>query len=164
MQAKIKLNGVTYESLEAMPPEARKLYDTLLQVPELVDRDQDRLPDLVQREFGPLKYTSTVRRKLIVNGTEYADEAAMPPEVRQKYQQAMQAMKSGEPKVTTQHLQVSFQLGGKPAVSLDKSWGASSVTRSIDPSSAEGRLRWAILLLGGGIIGVFMLWFLFGSR
>src|SRR5262245_33053194 len=140
MQAKIKLNGVTYDSLEAMPPEARKLYDTLLRVPELVDRGPDHRPDLVQHELGPLKYTSTVRRKLIVNGQEYADEAAMPPDVREMYQQAMRRMKSGESNVTTHAIHFSFELPGRQALNLGKSWSGRGPS-PIDPSSAEGRRR-----------------------
>ena len=143
MSTKITVNGVAYDGVDHMPPDVRKVYDeALAQVPELADRDPGGVPYIVQRGLGPLQGTTVVRKKIILNGTTYEDEAAMPAEAREAFQQAMRAMSTSKPTVTNE-IKMSFD--------------------PIEPAPAEGRLRWILMILGACVAGG-LFWLLVGKR
>jgi len=134
MTTKITVNGVSYDGIDAMPPEARRLYaETLANTPELADRDGDGIPDIVAHPGAALQHRTVVRKKFIVNGTSYDDPAAMPPDARAMYDKAMSAMQSGQANVHKNEIKLSFQLTG-PGFSIRKSTGTET---SASASAAE---------------------------
>src|SRR5262245_3271110 len=135
MATKITVNGVTYDGVDAMPPEARRLYDEMLaKLPDLTDRDGDGIPDIVQSL--PIQHGTTVRKQFIVNGTAYDDVSAMPPAVRLAYEMAMRAMGAGDPKVTKNEVKVSFQYSG-PVFRLGKRSGEPSAANLLGPTDGS---------------------------
>lgn len=182
MGTKITVNGVAYDSVEAMPPEARQIYEkAMAQMPSLADRDGDGLPDVV-RGHG-FSVQSVVRKKFIVNGVAYDDENAMPADVRQQYEQAMKAMNSGGSGVNVKknEIKMSFQVTGPglklgigsapnlPGVSSSTSANVPSsapalaqaignMAKPIEPSTVGASLRLAISL-AAALVGALVLWY-----
>jgi len=181
MSAKITVNGVTYDSVEAMPPDVRRVYvHSLTQIPELADSDGDGIPDIVQREGLTLQRGTQIRQKFIVNGTTYESLESMPPESRRACEDAMRAARAKEPTVKNE-IKLSFQLTG-PKFSFRKTLGTSGASapqaqspridpastpdsiagmtpRSIEPPSTEGAIRVAIIIGGFAVVGL-VVWFL----
>jgi hypothetical protein len=134
MAAKITVNGTSYDSVEAMPPEARRLYEqTLANLPELADRDGDGIPDLVQGGDRSMHLRTVVRKKFVVNGTTYDDESQLPPEIRRLYEKAIHQAQA-DPTVKKNEIKVSFQVTG-PKFALHRSTGSSFPA---DPSKPDG--------------------------
>ncbi len=181
MAAKITVNGVTYDSVGAMPPEVRRVYEqTVSKVPELADRDGDGIPDIVQDGSLSVRRGVTVRKRIVVNGTTYEDEASMPPDVRQLYQQAMRRLGGGGAAVRRSDIKMSFQVKG-PALGTHQTFGTASPSQAsdraagplstqlptpgtpipspIEPASGGGGLRVA-LVLGASVAAAAALWFL----
>src|SRR5262245_46955260 len=180
MQAKITVNGITYDSVDAMPPEARQLYEqTLARLPELTDRDADGIPDIVQKEGLSVQHSTKVRQKFIVNGKTYENMESMPLDVRETCEQAMRAARAGEPTVKKNEIKMSFTVSG-PGLRFSKTFGApgapspenqavgptsaqqpvARMTSSpIEPASTENSVRVALIVGACGIIGI-VLWFL----
>jgi hypothetical protein len=182
---KITVNGVTYESVDAMPPDVRRVYDqTVANLPELADRDGDGIPDIVQGDGLSVRRGTTVRKKFIVNGTSYDDLNAMPPDVRQAYEKAMRAMSAGGPTVTKNEIKMSFQVTG-PGFSFRKGLGAPSASqpgrqvvgpisslppgegvpmpRPIEPASPGGGSLVALLLGACAVVGL-IAWLVMRAR
>jgi hypothetical protein len=173
MSTKITVNGVTYDSIDAMPAEARRLYEqTLARVSELGDRESDGVPDLVAGA-GPIQFRATTRKTFIVNGTKYEDVNALPPDVRQAYEQAMRAAKAGDPNPTKNEIKVTFQTygphfqfrvgSGAPPVASPPMFtqgagapspGMGMTPRPIEPSSTGAAFRVAIAVAACAAAGV----------
>jgi hypothetical protein len=183
--AKITVNGVTYDSIHDMPPDVRLVYDqTLANLPDLADRDGDGIPDVVRGESLTVRNGVTVHKQIIVNGTTYTDVNAMPPEARQAYEKATSAMRTGDPIVKKNVVNVSFQIGG-PGFSFHAGRGKISPSQAIregvesdsspqpvartpmmspiEPSSSRTGLG-IVLLLGICIAGALVLWFSMGGH
>jgi hypothetical protein len=183
--AKLTVNGITYESVNDMPPEVRRVYDqTMAKLPELADRDGDGIPDIVQVEGRFPHGRTTVRRTIVVNGTSYADESAMPPDVRQIYDDAMRRVSEAGPSVTKNELKLSFQLTA-PGFKFRMGSGTPSATQPtdrvgrpdpavqplagtpppspIEPASLGGGLRTA-LVLGACAAAGLMVWLWMRAR
>lgn len=179
---KITVNGVTYDSVADMPPDVWRMYhETMAKLPALSDKDGDGIPDVVQGEGLVVRHGTTVRRKLVVNGETYEDPADMPPSVRAVYEQAMRAMAAGGPGVETHEVNLSFQIGG-PGFSFRGTLGAPSsskpalgvvhgdpaaqdgtgdpASRPIEPGSAGGGVRLALVVLAACVAGALGLWLL----
>ena len=113
MAGKITVNGVDYDGIEAMPPEARKLYEqALAHVPSLADRDGDGVPDVIARQAMSIHSGQVVRKTIVVNGVQYDDERTMPPDVREVYERGMRFAAMAGPSAQKASIQVSFQLKG----------------------------------------------------
>jgi len=175
--AKITVNGVTYDSVEAMPPEVKRIYEqTMANFPELADRDGDGIPDMVQGQGVSVR--SVVRKKFIVNGTTYDDVKDLPAEARQAYETALRASSIGSPTVQKDEIKLSFQIdgagfhfgkrSGAPSLSpsMSRAAGPVSVARPapgtpipkpIEPAPIGGVLRIA-LAVGACVAGALMLW------
>ena len=170
MATKITVNGVTYDSVEAMPPDARRLYEeTLAKVPELADRDGDGIPDIAQRPGLSATGGTTVRTRLVVNGKEYDGVAALPPNLRAAYEKAMQVMSAGGPNVKKNEIKVvvqtsmprfEFRLGSRPPASAETpppQLPTGMTPRPIEPGNASGAFRF-VLLLGAFLAAGVLLW------
>ena len=179
MAGKITVNGVTYDSVDAMPPNVRSVYEqTVANVPELADRDGDGIPDIVRSESISVRHGVIVHKKIVVNGTTYENEAAMPPDVRQLYERAMRSMSAGTVKKNV--INLSFQVKG-PGFTFRKAFGGGAASQPmnpaagpaltslpaagnpmpgpIEPAPAGAGLRIA-LILGVGVVGGLVIWFL----
>lgn len=184
MTTRITVNGVHYDSIEAMPPEVRQAYDkAMANLPALNDADAGGVTNVIEGESPFIKYGIAVRRRLVVNGTAYDDEASMPPEVRESFERTMRAARTGSPDGKKNEIKLTFSING-PGFSFRKGAGASPASGAlpdaaadatrrlsagmplptpIDPSSGGGSLRIA-LLFATGVVGVVALWLLFGGR
>ena len=91
MQNKIIFNGKEYNSLEEMPPDARRAYeDAMGQINNVfADADRDGIPDILENipTSGVQVFATS---KIFFNGQEYNSVDDMPLEARQKYQQAFE--------------------------------------------------------------------------
>ena len=178
MGTRIEVNGVAYDSVEAMPADVRRVYEeTLARARELSDRAGAGVPAVTHQ--GGVTLRTTVRKRFIVNGKEYDDESAMPADVRRVYDQAMHAAGKGSSTVKRNDLKISFQVtgpgfrfgntGGAPGPSSPHTeesvpgpsftpTGGMTSPRPIEPSSAGG-LR-VLLFLGAGMIAGIVVWLL----
>ena len=89
MSQRIVVNGVEYDSPEAMPPDVRAQYEramaALQQLPERVEKNVQSMP-------GGVKINVTTRKvQYNIDGKTYDDPAQLPPEVRAKIDSAMSA-------------------------------------------------------------------------
>src|SRR5689334_10461734 len=126
MSLKITVNGVAYDSVDAMPADVRRTYEaTLARFPDLATGAAGAAPEITEGDVGPLHITTTVRRKFVVNGQAYENEASMPPEARQAYDLAASAARADEPTVRRNEIRVSFQVAG-PGFKLGNSAGGAS--------------------------------------
>ena len=74
IKTRVRFNGQEYDSVDAMPPEARAAYEAALA----------RLP-----AAGIQTARVTTTTKIVFNGQEYASPDEMPAEARAKYEQLM---------------------------------------------------------------------------
>lgn len=167
MNARITVNGITYDGIESMPADARAIYEqALARMPQLADLGSGGIPDIAQGKGGPIQVGTTVRQRFVVNGTTYDDLNAMPPDVRRAYDLAMRAMGSGAANVTKNQIQMSFQFKG-PKLSFGGALLPTAVPddpasipiadqtpRAIGASSGEGGVRFAIIVIGCAAIGL----------
>ncbi|GEM_PF-6591326 len=86
MTTPINLNGVTYRSVDEMPPDVRAQYETPGNL--LADKNQNGMPDLVE---NALQNNATVIQSsvIIFEGKTYARPEDLPPDARARYDQAM---------------------------------------------------------------------------
>ncbi|TMC59673.1 MAG: hypothetical protein E6J26_03285 [Chloroflexi bacterium] len=95
MSAKIVVNGKEYNSVEEMPPDIRQSYEKAMTMLGrktlgiLADTDHNGVPDLFEK-FGAtdLNFTTT-SRMIVYEGKTYNSVDELPPEAKEKYQQAM---------------------------------------------------------------------------
>ncbi len=86
MSMRIVFNGQEYSSVEEMPVDVRREYEKIAGL--LEDRDRDGIPDIVQRLGGSQQITVTQTR-IVYDGKAYNSVDELPPEARQKYEQAL---------------------------------------------------------------------------
>lgn len=159
------IKGRTYDSLEATPPEERRLYQDVMRNmgPELRDADGNGIPDIAEgggtagRSVGMV-----VENQILVNGEKYRTVDEMPAEVRALYRDAIAQVGRG-PGFTVKRegptFSIGFPGGGRPT-SLP---GASPLTpRPIEPSSIEWSLRTALVLLVVVVIAALAAWAFLG--
>jgi len=86
MTTPINLNGVTYRSVDEMPPDVRAQYEAMGNL--LADKNQNGMPDLVE---NALQNNATVIQSsvIIFEGKTYARPEDLPPDARARYDQAM---------------------------------------------------------------------------
>ena len=107
-QRLIVIDGKTYKSVDEMPEDVRKNYENAMQnldknqngTPDMLenanpfaDKNQNGVPDVFEGLAGLQgAITNMTNTKIIVNGQTYNSLDQLPPEVRAKYEQAMNAM------------------------------------------------------------------------
>jgi hypothetical protein len=111
IKTRLRFNGQEYDSVEAMPPEARAAYERAL-----------------GQAASVKTFTSkTVTSKIVFNGHEYASPDDLPPDLRAKYDQLMgpiDANHNGVPDILE---------GGDLPQSADAAWQAAP---DADPAMA----------------------------
>jgi hypothetical protein len=92
----IVVNGKTYSDPDEMPPEIRQAYEQAMGA--LADKNQNGIPDILEGlqqsenvsvQFPSLQVNST---QFIADGKVYTSMDDLPPEAREKYQQALAKM------------------------------------------------------------------------
>jgi hypothetical protein len=105
----ITVNGQTYKSVEEMPPDVRKIYESMIsRLTE--DKDGDGVPDVLQGKGGNSVVQKSTRS--VVFSKQYNSPEEVPPELRQLIDSAQ--AKPPEPGV-----RVTTTVNGKP-VSLNQ--------------------------------------------
>jgi hypothetical protein len=118
-----------------------------------------------------------VVRKYVVNGETYDSLEAMPPDVRAQCESMMEKAKAGPTVVRTNEIKLSFQVTG-PGLSFRRTFVTSGsptpdgavepvpnpdpalpTTTPIEPASAEGGVRVAVVIGALGLLGL-VLWLL----
>ena len=174
MSTKIIVNGVAYDSVDAMPPDVRRVYDDMMaKFPNLIGSAGASLPQVTHRKAGPLDVTTSVQKMFVVNGKIYGGDAAMPPDVREQLEQAIRATRASGQTAQKDQVNVSFQVAGpgftlgkvsdgseRPGARLVASESSSSGAppAPIEPAAIEWRARFAIVL--GVVVVAVALWLL----
>jgi hypothetical protein len=96
MSTHITINGQTYPSVEAMPPEVRREYEVALSL--LADRNGNGIPDLLEGkgisvtrdDHGLIhkELVSGASTRIFVNGKEYSSLEEVPAAMRQALENA----------------------------------------------------------------------------
>jgi hypothetical protein len=86
MSVKIVFNGHEYSGVEAMPADVRQEYEAAL---DMLSKTGDR--DMVSQllHADGVRVQTTIRRKIVVDGKEYASVDELPPELRQRFEHAV---------------------------------------------------------------------------
>lgn len=84
---KISFNGHEYDSPEAMPPDVRRLYEMAAGL--LADKDGNGMPDIFEGAAAGNSAFVAHTTQFSVDGKLYSSLEELPPEARQKYEQAM---------------------------------------------------------------------------
>lgn len=184
MATRITVNGVGYDSVEAMPAEVRRVYEqALARMPELAARTGGAVRETIEGGGSGLESRTVVRQKFIVNGNEYESLDAMPADVREQYQLAMRKLGDGGVTVKKNEIKLSFQVtgpgfrfgrnagSGSPAESAGASPRAELTARTqgllspapIEPDSQGGGRRMALYFFVFGALGL-ALWLLMRAR
>jgi hypothetical protein len=87
--ARITFNGRQYDSVEQMPPDARREYERVMQM--LADRDGNGIPDILERgnvnitskDGSTIESTVVTSTTHIINGREYQRVEDIPPHLRE---------------------------------------------------------------------------------
>ena len=97
-EAVFVFNGRTCARVEDMPPEVRRAYEETMAI--LPDEDKDGVPDIFEGEAVDVEHivtqtdgTVSTKTRIIVDGQEYSSVSELPPEAREKYEQAMAKMR-----------------------------------------------------------------------
>lgn len=98
MAAKINFNGQEFDSVDDMPPQLKLAYQSLMTT--FADKDGNGMPDIFEGKgaaqivnLGSL-VSGLGAMKMIFDGKEYSSMQDLPPEAREKYQAALEKMKS----------------------------------------------------------------------
>ena len=160
---RITIGGREYDNPEAMPPEARRIYEATMRLarPVLKDRDGNGIPDVLEGPPLPPKGVA-IEHRIVVNGETYRDVEGMPPEVRALYQDAMAQVRPGSVvEITRAGPTFSIGFSGPKAVATPR--GASpGIPRAIEPSAIEWGLRTLLVVLALVVIGGLAAWALLG--
>jgi hypothetical protein len=90
----IIVNGKTYASMDELPPDVRQAYEKAMGM--LNDGNQNGVPDLLEGALGvgnPVIKTNANLMQFVVDGKVYPGVADLPPEAREKYEQALIKMR-----------------------------------------------------------------------
>jgi len=139
MTRKITVNGVVYDSIEAMPPEVRRQYDEAMKTLSSLPSGQDGgTTQVFTGGLGKNVGASVVVNRFVtVNNKTYGNLDEVPPEVRQQFQDAMQGGHV-HPKTS---VHVSLNVEGPQVRTLDAGKNPTPVPLPIESSSTESTIR-----------------------
>lgn len=172
----IVIDGKTYKSVEEMPEDVRRKYETAMQA---LDKNQNGVPDMLENtnrladknqegmenifenlpSFQGVNSHVITTTKISINGQVYESLDQLPPEIRAKYEQALGAMdanKNGIPDFVEGMLGSAIQTNN-----IATDFGTASprpaspnqipVGSTIEPDSSRG---WMLALAGILLIGL----------
>ena len=178
----IVIDGKTYKSVEEMPEDVRRNYesamsqladndrngipDVLDNLTDLADQNKNGMPDALEGTVSNVISSST---KVIANGTEYNSLDELPPDIRAKYEQAMgtlDANRNGVPDFFEGTMNAPGQTSNMQhgqAMSTQRATTAIPASTNIEP---EATSRWVlalfgIILLGVCVVGAIGAWYFF---
>ena len=166
--ARIRVNGVEYDSPEAMPPDVRHLYEDAMRqaLPALKDQDGNGVPDLFEGK-GSGRARTFLSSRITVNGKTYRGVEEMPADVRETYDRAMAGSTSPGATVKKNEIHLSFGIskGSRPASELVTSLPPDATTPSlparpapIEPGATPSPGRVLTLFLTGGAVAALAFW------
>ncbi len=120
----IIIDGKRYRSVDEMPPEVRQKYEQAMRAME--DRNGNQIPDILENMAAD---KTAVNTKIIVDGKEFNSIDEMPPDVRQKYEQAMQPLRD----LNTNNIPDAFE-----TTSLFADKNQSSISDMLENLAADG--------------------------
>lgn len=171
----IVIDGSTYNSVDEMPEDVRRLYEQAMSSLKeqdgnlLADQNRNGIPDRMENTSGAHIVRNTI--KVLMDGKEFDSLDDMPPDARAKYEQAMgmlDANKNGMPdflegmiKVQSDATPVSAGFDAQPASITRSPMSIESPT--ITPDTTNG---WMLGLLAAFILlvcalGAVGLWYFF---
>jgi hypothetical protein len=88
MPNKIVFNGQEYDSIDAMPPDIRAAYQTVVEA--FADTNHNGIPDVFEGGAATSHVRVVTQVNITINGQTYHSPDEMPPDVRRIYTQAAQ--------------------------------------------------------------------------
>lgn len=185
----IVIDGKTYNSVNEMPEDVRRLYeqamsslkdqdanrvpDAIEQPGELVDKNRNGIPDIIENTPGGPIVANALR--VLFDGREYTSLDELPPDARAKYEQAMSTLdanRNGIPDVVEGMLGRGVQSSpSTPVVSTafthDTTQHAARQTMPVSPTIEPDRPNgWLLALLAvflfvGCVIAAAGVWYFF---
>jgi hypothetical protein len=156
--SKITINGQTYDSPEAMPPDVRRLYDEAMRT--VAGGPSGGSTQVVTGRIGEHAGASiVVNRTVTVNHRTYGSLDELPPEARQQLENALESAQV-RPRASV-HL--SLNMEGPQLRTLDDAGKSRTpVPLPIEPSSTESTIRSLPVSLAILVGIALVLWFLMG--
>ena len=166
----IIIDGKTYKSVDEMPADVRKNYESAMS--QLGDNDRNGVPDMLEKLTNPadqnkngmpdsvegmLANVISSTTKIIANGTEYNNLDELPPDVRAKYEQAtgsLNANRNGVPDFLEGMVNDTNQTSNMEQshiMSTSRVPTSISSSPTIEPESTSG---WTLALLAIAFFGV----------
>jgi hypothetical protein len=178
----IVIDGKTYKSVDEMPEDIRRNYESAMS--QLSDNDRDGVPDALENLTkladqnkngmpnafeGLTSNVMTSSTKIIANGTEYNNLDELPPDIRAKYEQAMGALDSnrnGVPDFFEGMMKTPGQTSNvqnTPIMSTQRYSTAIPASPNIEPEVTN---KWmlalfGVVLFGVCLVGAFAAWYFF---
>jgi len=170
----IVIDGKTYKSVEEMPEDVRRNYESAMS--QLADNDRTGIPDALENltsladqnkngmpdAFEGIVSNTISSTKIVANGNEYTNLDDLPPDVRAKYEQAMGALDSNRNGVPD-----FFEwMMNTPAISTSSPSRISTAIPANSNIEPEATNKWmlalfGIVLLGVCVAGAFAAWYFF---
>ncbi len=166
----IVIDGKTYKSVEEMPEDVRRNYesamsqladndrngipDVLDNLTDLADQNKNGMPDALEGMVSNIISSST---KIIANETEYNSLDELPPDIRAKYEQAMgtlDANRNGVPDFFEGMMNTPGQMSNmqhSQAMSTPRAPTPIPASPNIEPDATS---RWVLAMFGIVLIGV----------
>jgi len=180
----IVIDGKTYKSVEEMPEDVRRNYESVMS--QLADNDRNGIPDALENltsladqnkngmpdAFEGMVSNTISSTKIIANGNEYNGLDDLPPDVRAKYEQAMGALDSnrnGVPDFFEGMMNTPVQTNNvqnTPAISTPSPSRISTALPASSNIEPEATNKWmlalfGIVLFGVCVAGAFAAWYFF---
>ena len=180
----IVIDGKTYKSVEEMPEDVRRNYESAMS--QLADNDRTGIPDALENltsladqnkngmpdAFEGIVSNTISSTKIVANGNEYTNLDDLPPDVRAKYEQAMGALDSnrnGVPDFFEGMMNTPVQTNNvqnTPAISTPSPSRISTAIPANSNIEPEATNKWmlalfGIVLLGVCVAGAFAAWYFF---
>ncbi len=166
----IVIDGKTYKSVDEMPEDVRKNYESAMS--QLGDKDRNGIPDVLKNLTnladqnkngmsdsieGMISNVISSTTKIIADGKEYNSLDELPPDIRAKYEQAMgslDANRNGMPDFLEGVMSTSNMAGTTEhshAIPIPRAPTPIASNPTIEPESTNG---WMLALLGIMLLGV----------
>jgi hypothetical protein len=162
-KTRITFNGQQYDSPEAMPPDVRRTYEETMRAvgPGLTSGQSGGSTQVFTGHAGRVGGSLVVNKVITVNDRTFGSVDELPPDLRQTYEDALEAAapQMTHPKTS---LHVSLNITGPQVRTLGDSGSAPTpVPLPIEPSTLESRIRnipvnLAILIVMGLVLWIFL--------